>query len=101
MNRELIVITCPKCGREYLPSEIFIPKSFFGDPDLIQRDTEGKIIVVSGDLMDLHESYICDCCGTAFLVNTEVSFNVEVDVKNDFSNDYVSTLKPRFKLKEF
>lgn len=101
MSRELIVITCPKCGREYLPAEIFVPKSFIGAPDLIQRDTEGKIVEACGVDMDTDESYFCDSCGTAFLVHTDIAFTTEIDVKNDFSSDYISTLKPRFNLKEF
>lgn len=101
MDREFNVITCPKCGREYLPAEIFIPNSFFGNPDIIKRDEEGKIVKILGTSLDTEESYCCDLCHTAFKVSADVSFVAEIDVKNDFSSDYVSKMKPRFNLRDF
>jgi uncharacterized OB-fold protein len=32
MNEKFEKIVCPKCGREYLPVEIYYPNSFFGKP---------------------------------------------------------------------
>ena len=43
MSRKLNVITCPKCGREYMPAEIFIPKNLLGAPSVIKRNADGKI----------------------------------------------------------
>ena len=34
-----IVITCPHCGREYLPAEIYVPDAFFGKPSDIEKNT--------------------------------------------------------------
>lgn len=101
MKRKLIVIKCPKCGTEYVPSEIFIPNSFFGSPDIIKRDVDGSIVDISGSSMDTDEVYCCDRCNTSFKVTTKISFETEVDVKTDFSSDYQSPLDSRFKLKEF
>jgi hypothetical protein len=33
-----IVIECPKCGKEFLPGEIYLPKHFLGQPDSILRN---------------------------------------------------------------
>ena len=42
---DIEVIKCPVCGREYLPVEIFVPNAFFGEPDVVKRDTEGNIVI--------------------------------------------------------
>lgn len=99
MKRKLIV-TCPNCGREYLPCEIFIPKAFFGAPELIQRNVDGTIRDVLGPVMDTTETYCCDSCNTTFKVNAKISFETSVDVALDFDSDYESTLKPKLKLEE-
>ena len=96
MSRELIVITCPKCGREYLPAEIYIPKEFFGAPDIIQRDTEGKVVDTSGTDMCLVDTYCCDSCSATFNVKADITFTTELDDENDFSSDYVSKINKRF-----
>ena len=43
-------IKCPHCGREYLPGEIFMPKSFLGQPkNVIKHPTEGSVLAYDGD----------------------------------------------------
>lgn len=101
MKRKLVFVKCPKCGREYLPSEIFIPKSFFGAPDFIKRDINGAIENFTGTSMDTDELYCCDNCNTSFKVTTKISFDTEINVETDFNSDYESTLKSRFTIKEF
>ena len=100
MKRKLTVISCPSCGREYLPSEIFVPKSFFGAPDIIRRDSEGKIIDILGTDMDLKESFQCYDCDKVFTVTADVSFNTHIDEKLDFSTPYTTTMGSRFELAE-
>lgn len=100
MNRKLTVITCPNCGKEYLPAEIFIPKAFFGIPDVIRRDSEGKIIDFLGSDMDLKESYCCDNCSKPFKVSATVSFDAVEDTLNDFSTPYITKISSRFELAE-
>lgn len=89
MKRKLTVITCPTCGREYLPAEIFIPDAFFGKPYSIDRDSEGKIIDYEGNSLDTSESYYCEKCNTPFIINSKITFDTKVDIKVDFDNDYV------------
>lgn len=67
-------ITCPRCGREYHPAEIFIPRSFFGRPEDIDRTPSGKIDIYDGPAMDLTEEYICDACGCEFEITASLSF---------------------------
>lgn len=31
-DKKLELIICPKCGREYLPAEIYYPNEFLGKP---------------------------------------------------------------------
>lgn len=100
MNRKLNVITCPSCGKEYLPAEIFIPKAFFGVPDIIRRDSEGKIIDFLGSDMDLNETYCCDSCSKPFKVSATVSFISKEDSVNDFSTPYTTKMGSRFELAE-
>ena len=101
MKRKLIVIKCPKCGREYLPAEVFIPSSFFGKPEYIKREIDGSILDYAGTSLDTEESYICDNCKTAFTVLAKVSFDTHVNEKEDFDTEHRISLKPRFTLKEF
>ena len=84
------VIKCPHCGREYLPVEIFYPASFFGKPTTVYRDEQGKIENISGDDMDLSETYICDDCRTLFKVEAKLDFTV-TDI-NNFDEEYTSKL---------
>ena len=39
-----IIIKCPKCGYEYLASEIFYPEDLLGTCNNIIRDENGKIL---------------------------------------------------------
>lgn len=101
MKRKLIVITCPKCGREYLPAEIYIPDNFFGRPEYIKRDIDGSIIDYAGTSLDTEESYICDNCKSTFKIAAKITFDTVIDNKSDFDTEYTTKLKPRFTLKEF
>ena len=100
MKRKLVVITCPKCGREYLPAEIYVPDVFIGKPDIIKRDIDGTIKDFTGTSLDLDELYCCDSCNTSFKITAKVSFETCVDERTDFNSEYETLLKPRFTLKE-
>ena len=63
-NKKIDKITCPYCGREYLPAEIFYPKSVLGNPYDIQRDYTGKILDYFDDTYDNTETYVCDVCNS-------------------------------------
>lgn len=101
MSRKLNVITCPKCGREYMPAEIFIPKNLLGAPSVIKRNADGKIEDFIGTDMDLNERYCCDSCNTVFGVVADISFRSSVDARFDIMNDYSSEMGPKFTLVEY
>lgn len=90
-RNELII--CPKCHREYLPAEIFIPRYVFGTPKEIIRDVYGQILEYEGSTMDLQESYVCDSCNTTFTINAKVSFTTNLDTVGNFEDPYITTLK--------
>lgn len=98
--KKLDVICCPKCGREYLPAEIFLPKEFLGNPDGIMRDYSGKIIDFLNYSMNLKEKYVCDSCDTPFKVTANVSFKTFVDKEGDFNEYYSTPLYEQFNLFE-
>lgn len=98
-KQKLEIITCPYCGREYLPSEIFLPKSFIGDAKSIVRTTAGKIDTFFGQSMDLKESYVCDKCLGEFNVSARVSFFTK-KVDNQFQEEYRSKINKKICLKE-
>lgn len=75
------VIKCPHCGAEYLPAEIFLPDSFLGKPNTIQRDSENHIESFFGNDMDLKEEYRCDYCNKKFTVTANVKFNTASESK--------------------
>lgn len=93
-DKEPIKITCPYCGQEYLPAEIFIPNSFFGRPEDIERSYDGKVVDFNGTDMDLKEQYKCDCCGETFNIDTQIKFIASKrDEKYNFNQDYTSEIK--------
>lgn len=98
MERKFNVIKCPICGREYHPSEIFVPKYFFGTA-VVRRDEKGKIIDIIGDDMDLSENYCCDNCNTTFNISSEISFSSDAIIQEDMS-DHRTKIPTRFKLVE-
>lgn len=93
-------ITCPKCGREYLPSEIYIPDAFFGRPQDIDRTSKGKIESFTGKAMDLEETYICDTCKCKFNVVAKLSFKVTEMNKYDMSKYSTPLFEPKLTLFE-
>lgn len=68
------IIKCPYCGYEYLPAEIFYPKTFLGEPYNIIRDENGVILGYQGTDMNTLENYSCDNCSKQFSVESCVSF---------------------------
>lgn len=92
------IITCPNCGAEYLPGEIFLPKVFVGEPTNIDKDANGKIFSFTGTNMNTFESYTCDYCGTLFKVRATINITSRVDVKHDFSKPYSVVLDEDDKL---
>ena len=98
-NKKLDVITCPYCGREYLPSEIYLPSSFLGKVSNVMRMTDGTIEAYFGKGMDLKESYICDKCNSEFNVQAKVSFKTSPKQDIKFKEEYVTKLN-RLKMSE-
>lgn len=92
-DNDIIKINCPNCGMEYLPSEIYIPKHFFGSPKDIERTYDGKIIQFDGTSIDTKEEYKCDGCGKSFYINAQIKFQSYLDEKIDFDTDYSTPLK--------
>lgn len=90
-RRKDVVITCPHCGREYLPAEIYVPNAFFGHPEDIDRNDSGKVEFYSGPGMDLTETYDCDC-GKSFRVVARVDFKSTPTEDSTFEEIYTSTL---------
>lgn len=90
-----IVITCPNCGAEYLPSEIYIPNAFFGRPKHIERDENHKIIHVAGQNMNLTEQYICNYCNNPFRITCKISFVEKSEMKFNFEDGYTTQLKKK------
>lgn len=91
-NNKDIYITCPNCGRQYLPSEIYYPNSFFGKPEDIDRINGLKIDSFGGTGMNLQEEYECDNCLSKFKVTAKISFKVDKVEKYDMSKAYVTKL---------
>ena len=91
-TRKFEIIECPKCGYEYLPAEIFVPKYYFGTPENIERDEHGKIINYEGTSVDLFEKYKCDKCNTEFRIVSKLQLTSELTFPGSFDEEYVSKL---------
>ena len=86
------IISCPTCGKEYLPAELFIPSYFMGRLRFVERDEYNKIVSIVGENMDLHETFTCDCCNQLFHVNCEITFTTYPDIVGNFDEDYTTKL---------
>ena len=91
-TRKFEIIQCPKCGREYLPAEIFIPSAFFGKPQDVVRDVYGRILDYEGTSVDTIETYTCDKCSTLFQVRAKMTFVVENTTLGSIDEEYTSPL---------
>ena len=90
--RKFEIIECPNCKYEYLPAEIFVPKYFFGIPENIVRDEDGKLISYEGTSVDVFEKYKCDKCDKEFRVVTKLQLTTELSFPGNFNDDYITKL---------
>lgn len=88
---DIITIECPKCGKEFLPGEIYLPKHFLGQPTDILRNNQGKVEDYLGIPMNLEEEYVCDKCGSHFKVQAKLSFKA-TDLPKYNTKNYRSKL---------
>lgn len=92
------VITCPHCGWEYVPSEIFVPGQLIGkpDPSTLVKDALGKILYVEypqDQEPEQVETYVCDNCEKTFVITPTVSYKTQKEEEVlDFKDPYVSLL---------
>ena len=93
--KKTITIECPYCHMQYLPSEIYLPNSFFGKPQYIEKDYSGKIIDYCGKDMDLTEVYTCDKCNTQFSIKAKIFFETAKFTKHNINDQYVVQLKKK------
>ena len=98
-NEKLEKIICPKCGREYLPAEIYYPNNFLGKPQNIDK-IQGKIESFDGKSMDLEEQYQCDSCDCTFKVIAKVSFKTSEVTKYNMSQYKTPLFEPKLTLFE-
>ena len=85
--RKFEIIECPKCGYEYLPAEIFVPNAFFGRPENIERNADGKLVSYEGSSVDLFETYWCDKCNTEFRVVSKLQLTTEYTFPGSFNDE--------------
>ena len=91
--RKFEIIACPNCGYEYLPAELYVPKSFFGKPENIERTESGTIISYDNSSIDSFETYTCDKCNHTFKVNAKMVFVTEEDKLQNFDEEYTTRLQ--------
>lgn len=97
--KDLVVVKCPVCGQEYLPSEIFLPNDFFGKQKDITRNASGEIEFYLGDDSNYDEEFICESCLSKLKIHANLSFNVTVDNGENFDEDYTTPISKPKKLK--
>lgn len=97
--KDLVVVKCPVCGQEYLPSEIFLPNNFFGKQKDITRNASGEIEFYFGDDPDYDEEFVCESCLSKLKIHANLNFNVIVDSGENFDEDYTTPINKPKKLK--
>lgn len=95
MKQKSVVITCPNCGAEYLPAEIYLPDYFLGKPSNIDKDGNGKLIYFSGDNMNLSETYHCDYCKKEFKIICKLNFITDYNRDLDFDEEYSTQMSKK------
>ena len=93
-DRKEVVITCPFCGAEYLPAEVYVPSAFFGKPEDIDKSLSGKIEAYDGTGLELKEKYTCDFCGKDFEVFADIKFKTQNIEQKAFDTVYTAPLYP-------
>lgn len=83
-------ISCPICGYEYLPEEIFVPKYVFGNPKGIVRNN-GKIEYFLDRSIDLKETFSCYNCHNTFVVEGAVQFSTKPLIKEIIESEYITS----------
>lgn len=96
--KDIPIICCPKCGQQYLPSEIFMPDEFFGKQREIFKSIEGQIEFYDGEDPNLEEYYICDNCNTKLKIEAKLAFKVE-EANDNFEEEYISKINKPEKIK--
>lgn len=91
-NKDVHIVRCPKCGAEYLPSEVMYPESILGHETSVSKDDKGHIVFSDGEAPTYSDEYTCDYCGCTFRTMATVSYETEVDVRHDFSQPYSTAL---------
>ena len=72
------IISCPHCNYQYLPGEIFDPRTFIGQPKNIIRNNLGEILGYEGLQMDTTESFECVNCNKSFTVSGKLNFCIDI-----------------------
>ena len=93
MRKKTPKIVCPKCGTQYLPGEIFLPKSFVGQPKQVIKNCYGEIIDYYGDSMGLNETYQCDKCNAVLSIKAAVQFQVQIKDELNLKAPYRTNFK--------
>ena len=100
-DKKFDVIECPVCKAQYLPAEIYLPKSFIGNPQNINKDhLTGKIEDFYGQSMDKEEHFICEKCNTPFKIKAKVDFKVVAENDINFDTLYASKRQKKLHFKE-
>lgn len=85
-----VIIRCPKCGYEYLASEIFYPDNLLGESRSVLRDEKGHILLLNdGEEPELEEEWECENCGCNFKAKLDIKGGTVYNSNYDFSEDYV------------
>lgn len=91
------LITCPHCGCQYTPDEIFVRGELIGKSKAVIKDALGKVLYVDfyneDDEPSYFSEYVCDKCDKPFRVEATLGFKTkELDSELDFSNTTTSLL---------
>jgi hypothetical protein len=97
LPRKTPIITCPHCGAQYLPGEIYMPGSLIGQPDEVVKDSLGRIIYEDyykeSREPNMIEHFSCDYCTKPFVIEATVTYKTKEEApEKDFSTKYVSLL---------
>lgn len=99
MDCSKIVVVCPHCGAEYLPSEILMEDGLLGDVSNIVKTSNGRLVGYNGTPLNIEDDYVCDYCSKPFGVRGRLC--LESFPKDEFEEESITPLfKDRIDLPE-
>ena len=92
------IITCPKCGAEYFPAELYYRDDLLGHPKNIEKTQLGEILFSNGTHPEYTATYNCDYCGADIKVVADIKYTTSTTERS--LDEYITKRDKKLILEE-